>query len=168
MSGATHAPSPAQVPQGPAFHPGGGSMDTLVSQMATSQDSAVNVQNQLKTKNLRLSRSQEFLLQNKLSDASTHLRAVNGKLGIEAPPMPAPSGSGPIQKFIAYVADGENQLRAAKQQVASLRDKGESINPADFMLLQIKLNQAQQELEYSSTLLGKVITSLTQILNTQL
>jgi hypothetical protein len=132
------------------------------------QDSMGNLNNQLNTTNLRLTRSQQHLLRNKLSDASTYLRAANGKLGIDAPPMPVPNGSGPINKFLNYVADGENQLNAAKQQISDLSKNGAQLRPADMLLIQIKLNQAQQEIEYSSTLLGKVISSFTQVLNTQL
>jgi flagellar biosynthesis/type III secretory pathway ATPase len=37
-----------------------------------------------------------------------------------------------------------------------------------MMYMQIKMSQAQQEIEFSSTLLGKVIDSIKQVLNTQL
>jgi hypothetical protein len=143
-------------------------MDSLVSQVGTMQDSMGNLHNQLKTKNLTLNRSQQHLLRNKLSDASDHLRAVNGKLGVETPPMNTPKGGGPIERFLSFVTDGEKQMNAAKAQLESIKASDEPLNPSDLMLLQIKLNQAQQEIEYSSILLGKVITAMTQILNTQL
>lgn len=161
-------PSPAQVAQGPAAPTAGPSMDSLVSQVSTMQDSMGNLQNQLKTKNLQLSRPQQHLLRNKLSDTSTYLRAANGKLGIETPPMPSPQGGGAIERFINFISDGENQLNAAKQKIMEMKKNGDKMNPADMLLIQVKMNQAQQEIEYSSTLLSKVITSLTQILNTQL
>lgn len=161
--------SPGQVPQGPATPQGSSpSLDSVTSQVTTAQDSIGNLQNKLNTNNLKLTRSQQHLLRNKLTDASTHLRAANSKMGLDPPAMPEPKGSGPIAKFLSYVADGENQLKAAKQQLSDLKNSGDSLRPSDMILIQIKLNKAQQEIEYSSVLLSKVITSLTQILNTQL
>lgn len=168
-AGTTQGPSPAEIPQGPqAPQQGTPSLHSLTAQVGTAQDSLGNVQNQLNTKDLRLTNSQKHLLRNKLSNASTHLRAVNTKLGVDAPLMPAQTGKGPIAKFLNFVSDGENQLNAAKQQLQGLSKSGDNLRPADMMLIQIKMNQAQQEIEYSSTLLSKVISSLTQILNTQL
>jgi len=37
-----------------------------------------------------------------------------------------------------------------------------------MMAVQIKMGLAQQEIEYTSTLLSKVIQSVTQVINTQL
>lgn len=154
------APVSTQVPQaaGPTF-------ESVLSQISTSQDSYNNVRNQLNTNNLQLKRSQQHLLRNKLSDASTHLRAANSKLGAETPPMPSQSGARPIERFINYVTDGQNQLAAAQQQISDMQKKGDKANPGDFLLIQVKMSQAQQEIEYSSMLLGKVIDSLKQTLN---
>ena len=161
--------SPAQLAQGPAMAGGVPSPQTLAAQVSTSQDSFSNLRNQLNTKNLQLNHSQEYLLRNKLSDASDHLRAANSKLGITPSEMPASSANaGPIEKFLNYVGDGENQLTLAKKKISELAAKGDQMNPGDMLLVQVKFNQAQQEIEYSSTLLSKVISSLTQILNTQL
>jgi len=127
-----------------------------------------NVRNQLGTKNLQFKRSQQHLLRNKLSDASTYLRAANAKMGADTPPMPAQAGARPIERFINYVTDGENQLTSARETLQSMQKSGDQLRPADFLLVQIKLNQAQQEIEYSSTLLSKVIDSIKQTLNTAL
>ncbi len=164
---APQGPSPAQVPQGPPGAQGAPSINSVASQVGSTQDSMGNLKNKLNTKDLRLTNSQKHLLRNKLSNTSTYLRAVNTKLGVEPPPMPPHTG-GPIEKFISFVSDGENQLDAAKSKLMDISAKGTNLKPADMMLLQIKMNQAQQEIEYSSTLLSKVISSLTQILNTQL
>ena len=141
------------------------SIDTLVSQVGVSQDSMANVRNQLNTKNLQFKRSQQHLLRNKLSDASTYLRAANTKLGAQTPPMPSQVGARPIERFLNYVTDGENQLSSARQTIMDMQKSGDQLRPADFLLVQIKLNQAQQEIEYSSTLLSKVIDSIKQTLN---
>ncbi|MBF8263129.1 MAG: hypothetical protein HW387_794 [Parachlamydiales bacterium] len=163
------AQAPSAIPGAQyAVQTAGPSLDSLISQIGISQDSLANVRNQLGTKDLQFRRSQQHLLRNKLSDATTHLRAANAKLGVETPPMPSQSGAKPIERFLGYVTDGENQLAAAQQQIENISKKGIQMNAGDFLLVQVKLSQAQQEIEYSSSLLGKVVDSLKQILNTQL
>jgi flagellar hook-basal body complex protein FliE len=136
--------------------------------MSTSQDSLSTLKNKMDTKDLRLTRSQQHLLRNKLNDASTHLRAVNSKLGVETPPMKPKAGARPIERFMNFIGDGEDQLAAARTKIEALSKSGDQLSPADFLVIQIKMNQAQQEIDYASTLLSKVISSLTQVLNTQL
>ena len=143
-------------------------MDTLISQVGLSQDSLAQVRNQLNTNNLKFKRSQVHLLRNKLMDASDDLRAANAKMGAETPQMPSSTGARPIERFLNYVADGENQLESARQRLLEVGKHGEQLRPADMLLVQIKFSQAQQEIEYSSTLLAKVIDSIKQILSTQL
>nr|NGX26748.1 hypothetical protein [Chlamydiota bacterium] len=79
-----------------------------------------------------------------------------------------PKGSGPLQKFLGLVTDGQNQLEAAKQKLTDLSAKGEDLRPAEMLMIQIKLNKAQQELEYSSLLLGKAVDDLKMMMNIQL
>jgi hypothetical protein len=143
----------------------GPSFDTLIAQVGTSQDSMANVRNQLNTRGLQFRRSQQHLLRNKLSDASTYLRAANGRMGAETPPMPNQAGARPIERFLNYVSDGENQLASAKEKILDMQKSGDQLRPGDFLLVQIKLSQAQQEIEYSSMLLSKVIDSIKATLN---
>lgn len=144
------------------------SLETIATQLGTSQDSIANVRNQLdKLKNTQLTRSQTHLIRNKLNDANTYLRAANSKMGADVPAAP-PSGQGPIAKFLSYVVDGENQLSAARHKLSSLAKTGDQLRPADMLLVQIKLNQAEQEISYASMLLNKVTSSISQILSTQL
>lgn len=137
----------------------------LLSQVGTSQDSLANIRTQLNTKNLQFKRSQQHLLRNKLSDASTYLRAANAKMGAEVPTMPSQAGARPIERFLNYVSDGENQLAAAQDKINDMQKSGNQMRPGDFLLVQIKMSQAQQEIEYSSMLLSKVIDSIKATLN---
>ncbi len=52
--------------------------------------------------------------------------------------------------------------------LAQISAKGEQMSPSDMLMVQIKLNKAQQELEYSSLLLGKAIDDLKMMMNIQL
>ena len=140
----------------------------MLAQAKTSHDSLGTVEQQLNTQNLKLRRSQTHLLKNKLTDAQAHIRQAGAKLGIDAPPMKLPPGATAIERFIAYVNDGQDQLVQVQQRLKDMSAKGQQINAADMLSVTVKMNLAQQEIEYSSTLLGKVIDSLKQIMNIQL
>jgi hypothetical protein len=163
-------------PQAPAINvgtqpflaqPAAPAIDTLIAQISTSQDSLANVRNKLNV-NPPMKRAQMHLVRNRLTDASTYLRAANAKLGAETPPMPSQAGARPIERFLNYVTDGENQLAAAQDKIGDMQKSGNQLRPADFLIVQIKLSQAQQEIEYSSVLLSKVIDSIKSTLNIQL
>jgi hypothetical protein len=160
--------SPATIQAALPTPSGGPSIDTLVSQVGMSQDSLAQIRNQLNTNNLAFKRSQQHLLRNKFQDATTDMRAANAKMGAETPQAPPMAGMRPIERFLSYVTDGENQMQAAQDKLAEISKQGEQLRPADMILVQIKLAQAQQELEYSSGFLAKVIDSLKTVLSTQL
>jgi flagellar hook-basal body complex protein FliE len=159
--------SPMEAAKGPSIS-GTPTFDTLAFQARNAQDSLGNIGQQLNTPNLKLKRAQSHLLRNKLQDANSYIRSAGAKVGVEAPPMKPSTGASPIDRFIAYVNDGQDQLQAVQQKLKEMAASGEEIRPGDMMLIQVKMNLAQQEIEYSSTLLGKVIDSLKQIMNIQL
>ncbi|HSX13909.1 MAG TPA: hypothetical protein VLE96_05770 [Chlamydiales bacterium] len=144
------------------------SVDTIAQQAKTMQDSLGAVGQQLKTPNLKLKRSQAHLLKNKLSDAQGYIRQAGAKVGVEAEPLTVPSGTSAIGRFVAYVNDGQNQLIQVQQKLKGMAAKGQQLNAADMLSVTVKMNLAQQEIEYSTTLLAKVIDSVKQIMNIQL
>ena len=66
------------------------------------------------------------------------------------------------------INDGQDQLAQVQEMLKKLSASGDSISPGDMMSIQVKMGLAQQEISYTSTLLGKVIQSITQLMNTQL
>ncbi len=165
---AAGGPSPVDIAKGPSISTAGPSFNTILAQTKTAQDSLGTVGQQLNTQNLKLRRSQSHLLKNKLSDAQSYIRQASGKLGIDSPPMKAPPGANAIERFLAYVNDGQDQLVQVQQRLQQMSAKGQQLNAADMLAITVKMNLAQQEIEYSSTLLGKVTSSISQILNIQL
>lgn len=162
------APTPAELTRGAAVQ-GQPSIDSLVAQASVAQEGYGTVRQKLNTDNLTLRSSQQRLLGNKLSDAATHLQAANSKLGGEpAESSQRAAGGGPIARFLNMVGDGENQLKAVQEQLMKISKSGGEIRPADMLLAQIKMGQAQQEIEYSSVLLSKVIDAIKTTLNTPL
>ena len=162
-------PNPMDMARGNApASAGSPSLDSILSQAKSAQDSLGNVGNQLNTPNLKLKRSQTHLLRNKLQDANGYIRSASSKLGIESPEMQMPQGATALDRFLAYVNDGQEQMLQVQQRVKELSESKDELRPADLLYVQVKMNQAQQEIEYSSTLLSKVIDSIKTILNTQL
>ena len=78
------------------------------------------------------------------------------------------SGAKPRDRLLSYVNEGQDQRLSVEQRLKELSASRQDIRPGDMMYLQVKMGLAQQEIEYSSTLLSKVISSITTIMNTQL
>lgn len=167
MAGA-QGPSPMTIAQGAASQTAPPTFDSLQAQSKNVQDTIGTVSQQLNTQNLKLKRSQTHLLKNKLQDANDHIRAAGNQLGIQAPPIQMPSGGGPVDRFLAYLGDGQDQMIAIQDKLKELSAKPGSITPAAMLLVQVKMNQASQEISYASALLSKIVDSLKQILSTQL
>lgn len=168
VSQASKTPSPAEITRGTTFQTAGPSFDSILAQAKTARDSLGTVETQLKEPNLKLKRSQTHLIKNKLTDANEYIRAAAGKVGVNGAPMKTPSGGSPLERFLAYVNDGQDQLVQVQQKLKELSAKGQQLNAADMLAVTVKMNLAQQEIEYSSTLLGKVIDSIKQMINVQL
>lgn len=161
-------PSPMNLAQG-ATSPGEPpSMAAILNQAKSMQDNLGVVGQQLKTPNLKLKRSQAHLLKNKLTDAQGYIRQAGAKVGVESPPLTVPPGTSAVGRFIAYVNDGQDQLIQVQQKLKTMASKGQQMNAAEMLSVTVKMNLAQQEIEYSTTLLGKVIDSVKQIMNIQL
>lgn len=159
----------APVGEGKAGASTAPTIDTLLNQVQTSQGNLHDIKSKLETPNLALKRQHQTLLRDKLNDAKGHMKAANSKLGISLPSdKNIPDSHGPIAKFLGYVTDGQNQLVATQNQLKEMSKKPGQMNPADLLLVQVKLSQAQQELEYSSVLLGKVVDVFKQMLNIQI
>lgn len=142
---------------------------SLMSQVQNTQDTLGEVQKNLKTPQLKLKKSQQQLLKNKLSDANSHLQSAAEKLGAKTPPdTQIDKNADPVTRFLGMITDGQNKLQASKQQLEELSKSGKQMNPGELLLIQVKINQAQQEIEYSSVLLSKVTDALKQMLNIQL
>lgn len=161
-------PTPMDVARGPAISTAGISFNSLLAQATNAQDSLGTVGKQLNDQKLKLKRSQSHLVRQKLGDANGYLRAAGAKLGVENPEAKMPPGLSGISRFIAMVNDGQDQLAQVQEQLKKMSADNQSISPSEMMSVQVKMGLAQQEIEYTSTLLSKVIQSITQIINTQL
>lgn len=162
-------PTPMEIAQGASAISGSPvSFNSISAQASQMQDSLGTVSKQLNDQNLKLKRPQNHLVRQKLSDANAHVRAAAAKLGIQIQEGKPPSGLSALSRFIAMVNDGQNQLLQVQEQLKKMAAHGANINPGEMLSIQVKMGLAQQEIQYTSTLLGKVIQSVTQLLNQQL
>lgn len=144
------------------------SYDTLMAQTKNAQMALGGIQNQLAYPKLKVNEAHRRLLDNKLQDTNSLLRSAASKMGAEVVPDSTTSAKGVVEKFVGMVTDGQSQLVAAKRQLQNLKDKGEQINPGDMLLIQLKLNKAQQLLEFSSVVLSKAVDSFKMLMQIQI
>lgn len=176
MKGAPGAPegaragmvSPFDLAHGQVPVQTGPTLDTLMAQVATAQGAMGDMSNQLSYPNLKLKPSSKYVLNNKLTDANDNILTANSKLGTPAIEGAPVNVSGPVGKFLNYISSGLSQLEGAKQQIQTLKDKGENLSPGDLLLVQIKMNKAQQLLDFSSVLLSKAIEDFKMLMQVQL
>lgn len=150
---------------------GGPNIDTLMAQVQLAQSSMTDLQNQMSYPNLKLKSSQKYVVKNKLTDANANFRAVNATLGAPVPEeqmQQAATTAGPLNRFLGYLTDGMNQMESAKRQLAELKSSGHNLKPADFLLIQIKLNKAQQEIDFTTVLVSKAVEDFKMMMNIQL
>ena len=142
---------------------------SLTEQAQNAKDTLGEVEKQLKTPKLQLKKSQKNLLDSKLNAANDHLLSAAKKLDAPiAEKQQASTSSDPLARYLGMVTDGQNQLEQVNKKLQELGSQRGSVSAGDMLLIQVKLSQAQQEIEYSSVLLSKVIDSIKQIINIQI
>ena len=146
----------------------GVSYDSLLGVINDSKGHLNTLQNQLNTPNLKLKHAHSRLINSKLQEAKNHINAASEKLGVPVEETKVPNGSSPLVKFLSYVTDGQKQIEKTQAKLHELSTSGKPISPADMLLVQVNLAKGQQELEYSSILLGKTIEVIKQIINIQI
>lgn len=147
---------------------------SFLSQLQQAEQNALHIKEHLTNPEVKKWNSaQQKQLKTKLLSANENLKSAYVKLGgrqeteNKAIEEQEEGEGGPIAKFLGYLTDGMNQLESVKHQVKSVSKDG-MLAPADFLLIQLKLSKAQQELEFSGVLLSKVIDGAKQIMNVQI
>ena len=146
--GPTQTPTPLDLAK-PPMQTAGPSFDSLLSQAKSSQDGLGTIGQQLKDPNLKLKRSHSQLLKHKLQDANDHIRSAGNRLGVPEPnAQSAQESTGPLNRFLGMIGQGQDDLVAVQSQIKTLSDSPGQLRPGDMMYIQIKMNQAQQEIEF--------------------
>ncbi len=150
--------------------------DSLTNQARNAQDNLGQVAQQTKTvgkymndnPNLKMTRPQTQLLKRHLQDTNENINKAANAVGANPSALEPGSSSNTIARFLTWVGQGQDTLTSVQGKLQELSKSPESLNPADMMLAQVKMNQAQNEIQFSTMLLSKVIDSFKQILQTQL
>ena len=166
----SNQPTPMEAAQNLNKPPGAPpTMESVQAQMKSASGNLGDIKNHLHTKGLKLKQSDKYLLRNKLSQASQHLRSSAEHLGADSgPAIDYKKSKNPINRFLAMVSDGQHQLSSAATKLKEMNSTGKSVNAAQLLLVQVKLQKAQQELDYSSILLGKAVEMVKTLLNVQI
>ena len=171
----SNAPSPmnlsAQSTQASqAAHANGPiTLSEIQEQMRSVSGSLGDIKNQLHTKGLKLKQSDKYLLRSQLSTATDNIRSAAERTGVNVgPPIDLSSKNSPIAKFLAMVTDGQNQLGQAANEIQNLDSSGQSVSAAKLLLVQAKLQKAQQELSFTSTILGNATSMIKTLFNVQI
>ena len=73
-----------------------------------------------------------------------------------------------ISRFLGLLTDGQYRMQNIAQAVNFMAsDTTREINPAKLLLIQIKVGQIQQELEFFAAVLNKALESTKTIMNVQ-
>ncbi|MBM3192221.1 MAG: hypothetical protein FJZ63_06210 [Chlamydiae bacterium] len=163
------AASPLDLSKGQTTPLGQPTMGSVQDQFGAASNSLNQVQAQLNTKNLKLKQSQNYLLRNKLSEVDTHIRTAASKVGVDVGPPPnITSRQNPIARYLALITDSQTQLAQAQAKIKEISASGQALAPADLLMVQVKLNKAQQALDYTSVLLAKAVDSIKMLFNVQI
>jgi hypothetical protein len=144
-------------------------MDSVQQQMKATSSQLGDINQKLNTPNLKLKPSEKFLVRSKLEDAHTNIREAAQKVGVEPTSDIDTKGlQNPIAKFMALIGDGQEQLESAQNMLSKMSSSGQLVNPGDLLLAQVKINRAQQQLDFSSIVLSKAIEGIKTLFNVQI
>lgn len=143
-------------------------MEGLLKQLDSTQGLIKGLQSNLEFPQLKLKKAHERLIKDKLQNV---ISDIEGASKASKTPLLPPSNTEnmqPIAKFMSFIGDGHSQLNGVKKNLSEMVKKNKKISPANMLLMQVKIAQAQQEIEFSSILLSKVIDGIKQTLNIQI
>lgn len=130
-----------------------------------------DIKKKLQTPDLKIDPSVQSLLESKLSHIDDKLRVAVEKAGGEYTTLETrearASLRNPIERFLGYLENGESQLHDIAKHVNEISATNRQINPADMLLIQIKVGFVQQELEFFTSLLNKSLESTKTLMNVQ-
>ncbi len=165
----TGQPSPMDIAKGPPLPASQPTMESVHAQMQSASSSLGDVQSYLNTKDLKLKRSQNYLLRNKLSDANENIRSAAQKTGVDTGPKPKVTArQNPIARFLGLITDSQKQINDSQKMINKMAKEGQSISPGVLLSIQVKINKATQQIEYASVLLSNAVGAVKSMFNVQI
>lgn len=126
-----------------------------------------DIKSKLSDPTLEIKGDYRSILRNKLEHIDDNLKVALNKAGLKYEPFDVTKSQtgNPIGHFFDLLTDGQNKIQSLGGELAKM--SSESLNPADMLVLQIRVNATQQELEFFTSLLNKALESTKTIMNVQ-
>jgi aspartate ammonia-lyase len=157
----------------------------VTQNMQNLLDQINSVKEKLQNPRLSLSTAEQQVAQYRLNRLQDNLNVISGRLGMPqkaetvAPKSnatttsstdgkPAATAPTPIETYLNYLTEGQKQLDDATSALKGLNADGGAISTGDLMAIQLKVNGAQQEIQFFSALLGQSLDALKGLMNTQM
>lgn len=127
------------------------------------------IKHRLSDPNLEIKSDYKRILRNKLEHIDEHLKVALDKAGVQYIPPELIDGTNktPVERFLNMLTSGQDQLKTLGGDLATIGANNESISPASLLMVQVKVNSIQQELEFFTSLLNKALESTKTIMNVQ-
>ncbi|MEM1282598.1 MAG: hypothetical protein AAGG81_03510 [Chlamydiota bacterium] len=127
------------------------------------------IKHRLSDPNLEIKSDYKRILRNKLEHIDEHLKVALDKAGVQYIPPELIDGTNktPVERFLNMLTSGQDQLKTLGGDLATIGANKESISPASLLMVQVKVNSIQQELEFFTSLLNKALESTKTIMNVQ-
>ncbi len=127
------------------------------------------IKKKLASPDLRLGKSTQSLLENKLSHVDENLRVALSKAGLEYQDYVHPQGAkaNPIERFLGFLTHGQAQLASLSYEVNQMHLNRKEISPVNMLRVQMKVGYITQEIEFFTAVLNKSLDSTKTVLNVQ-
>lgn len=146
--------------------------ESLRTQAQDAQNGLKGIEQQLqKLQKHPLSNSQNYYLKQKLGKANNYLAGALKNMNIPVPPEANESTkgvAGPLGFFLNMLTTGQNRIQSTQDWLSKVSKTGHDLSPTTMLQVQLKLNKAQQEIEFSSMMLSKTVDSIKMLMNIQL
>jgi vacuolar-type H+-ATPase subunit I/STV1 len=107
-------------------------------------------------------------LRNQLSHMDETIKVTLNKAGVEYHgPVAETSSKNPIQRFLGYLENGQNQLETLGSEVQKMHATNQTLSPSAMLAVQYKVGIVQQQIEFFTGVLNKALESTKTIMNVQ-
>lgn len=127
------------------------------------------LRSRLSDPNVEIKNDYKRVLNNKLENVDSNLKIALEKAGLEyiPPDLLIENDITPVGKFLTLLTNGQENLKSLGSELQTYAGSEKQLNPANLMMIQIKVNYVQQEIEFFSSLLNKALESTKTIMNVQ-
>lgn len=143
----------------------------LIEQARDVIDQIGKIKGKLKGSEINLETSTARLLKHKLEHIDDKLKIAVQKAGGDYASLETRQARAslrtPLERFLNILASSEGRMEHVLSKVQDMADNRGSIEIADMLAIQIKMNYVQQELEFFTALLSKALESTKSLFNVQ-